>query len=238
MEINRYFDSGIVHPIPRRSPDDWRALIRTTSIDPIPYYDSAQAIHKLLKFCNLWGPGMRVLDLGSDHGRLAIGIASNGTERLPDTYIGLDVDSKGVVFSSAMLADFPMFSFRWLPVLSPHTVDWNPVKHGVTLDHPGVVKLKYPDSYFDSVICSALFSMIGTEADAKNILSEIRRVVRPGGRVLTSWYSPLDPPDSAHSVFPAEKIRRWLEPLTHLREEFGDREFRRSTIYILSKRPE
>lgn len=61
-------------------------------------------------------------------------------------------------------------------------------------------KLPLPDASFDSVVCTYTLCSI---ADPASALAEVRRVLRPGGRLLFS----------EHGLAPDESVRRWQRRL-------------------------
>ena len=67
--------------------------------------------------------------------------------------------------------------------------------HGVTIDYrrAGLTELPFPDRHFDAVFCISVIEHLGHQG-VPHALQELRRVVRPGGRLLltTDFYEDAD----------------------------------------------
>lgn len=119
---------------------------------------------RVLEFLGL-APGERVLDIGVGPGLLAWDIA-----RLvgpAGRVVGLDLSEPMLAASAARLADFPQASF---------------VRGDAT-------DLGFADASFDAAVSTQVYEYV---ADMPKALSELRRVLRPGGRAVildTDWRS-------------------------------------------------
>jgi len=101
----------------------------------------------------------RVLDLGCGDGEVLAGLIRWGT--LPDRLVGVDVRADAVARAHA----------RWPEI---------------GLDVADATALPYRDASFDLALCFTLFTSILDDGIARQVASELRRVLRPGGALL--WY--------------------------------------------------
>lgn len=106
--------------------------------------------------------GDRVLDAGCGTGRLAIAIADLVGEQ--GKVCAIDV-------SPAMLR------------AAERQIARTPVGSRIELRQGDVLSLPYPDGSFDGAVASLVLELLNPEGVSK-ALGELRRVVRPGGRVV------------------------------------------------------
>jgi arsenite methyltransferase len=134
-------------------------------------------------------PGATVIDVGSGPGLLAAEMAAE---------IGPGGKVCGIDISADMIA---MSAARPLP----------PGSAPAEFVHGDVEQIPYPDGSFDAAVCTQVLEYV---ADVPRALAEIRRVLRPGGRVAlldTDWDSIV-----WHSSDPARMERvlaAWAEHL-------------------------
>jgi SAM-dependent methyltransferase len=102
-------------------------------------------------------PGMRVLDCGCGPGAITLGLAAHVA---PGVAVGIDVERSQVAAARALAAR--------------ERVD------NVSFDEGTVYALPYPTASFDAVFACALF---GNVSDHGRALSEMKRVLRPGGLI-------------------------------------------------------
>src|SRR3954466_3710861 len=110
-------------------------------------------------------PGERVLDVGSGPGYLVASLADA---------VGSGGAVHGLDRSEPMNA------------LARHLLEGRP---WVTIDDGDVLELPYPDGAFDAAVSTQVYEYV---ADVARALSQLRRVLRPGGRALvldTDWDS-------------------------------------------------
>lgn len=112
-------------------------------------------------------PGATVIDIGSGPGLLAAEMAAE---------IGPAGKVCGIDISADMIS---MSAARPLP----------PGSAPVEFVRAGVERIPYPDGAFDAAVCTQVLEYV---ANIPRALAEIRRVLRPGGRVVlvdTDWDS-------------------------------------------------
>jgi SAM-dependent methyltransferase len=101
----------------------------------------------------------RVLDLGCGDGEVLAGLVRWGA--LPARLVGVDVRADAVAHAHT----------RWPEI---------------GLDVADATALPYRDASFDLALCFTLFTSILDDRIARQVASELRRVLRPGGALL--WY--------------------------------------------------
>jgi SAM-dependent methyltransferase len=124
-------------------------------------------------------PDDAVLEPGCGTGRMAVPL----TEFLSaeGSYDGFDVVADAVEWCLANISpDHPNFRFRHVDVRNPA---YNPAGRL----EPGAFSFPYPDAGFDFVFLTSVFTHMLPD-DILHYLSEIRRVLRPGGRCLMTFF--------------------------------------------------
>lgn len=126
------------------------------------------------------GKGENVLEVGSGCGRIANALAPR-LHAVDGTYDGLDVQTRAIQWARRHVTSrYPTAKF--------HAVD---VYNGVYNPNgkiPGSeVTFPFRDASFSFVYATSLFSHL-LEADARRYLRECLRVVRPGGKVLLTFF--------------------------------------------------
>lgn len=120
-----------------------------------------------------------ILDVGCGYGRLALGLLHSTDHQGP--YLGFDIQPRSIDWcSSALTARFPSMRFVHLDVRSER---YNPKG---SID-PTMVSFPAPSADVD--MC-ALFSVVTHlyRPDIERYLAEIRRVLRPGGLAVVTWF--------------------------------------------------
>lgn len=100
-------------------------------------------------------------------------------------YLGLDV-KRNIIDNCKKLGLGPNYRFEQIDV-------YNPVYNFRGKQMPELMELPVEDVSCDSIICHSLFTHLDTEAIASRYMSEIDRVLKPGGLLWTSWF--LFPPN-------------------------------------------
>jgi SAM-dependent methyltransferase len=119
----------------------------------------------------------RLLDAGCGYGRLALGLVSTGFE---GSYVGFDILERQVRWCSEHLTPFDgRYLFKHLDVRNDR---YNPTGRGDPATTPFPVRSGSKD-------VAALFSVFTHmyEPEIRHYLSELRRVLVPGGLAVTSW---------------------------------------------------
>lgn len=126
--------------------------------DPIVKLLGGDKARKVLVDQAALQPGHHVLDIGCGTGTLAVAIKRNHPEVV---LVGIDPDPRALARAQRKAA-----------------------KAGVSIqfDQGFGDKLPYPDSSFDRVISSFMFHHLPPDAKL-SVLSEVRRVLKPGGRL-------------------------------------------------------
>jgi SAM-dependent methyltransferase len=157
-------------PIPARR--DW--VLVGSSFLP----EGCVALSALVNEAGL-GRNESVLDIGCGLGRLAYLLSCYLSPA--GRYVGLEPVSRWVRRNrAAVTARFPNFRFREFPVRHPI---YNPRGR---LD-PARARFPYRDERFDLAFATSVFQH-NRAAVARNYLSEIARVLRPGGRAVISCF--------------------------------------------------
>jgi SAM-dependent methyltransferase len=120
-----------------------------------------------------------VLDIGSGMGRLAVPL----TRFLNDngSYEGLDIVASGVEWCSANITtDYPAFRFTLADV---YNREYNPSGHFPASEY----RFPYSDDSFDLAVLFSVFTHMLVD-DMENYVSEISRVLRPGGRCFATYF--------------------------------------------------
>jgi len=195
----------------KRTREQWVSLCRCVSSGFIPstgratLYDSGvEYVKTFLEPSGALGGNDRVVDVGCGNGRLAMGL----TERRGVQYLGLDVVRESVDFCAAAFEGLPGFKFAHLDVRNSR---YNPAgkQDGARMTLP------LPDGWATLVVASSLFTHIANPLVTKRYLSEMRRVLEPGGKMLTTWFA--NPPNrlsgnEARVVRRQSDIEALLEP--------------------------
>lgn len=124
-------------------------------------------------------PEHRMLDVGSGIGRMAVPLT--GYLAPPGEYRGIDIVEAGVKWCADHVTPrFPHFQFRQIDV---YNQIYNPKGRLAARDY----RFPFEDGRFDFVLLTSVFTHM-MPADLQHYLSEIARVLRPGGRCLITWF--------------------------------------------------
>lgn len=154
-----------------RPPDD-KIFVGRGDFDLI----GRQWVDYFVAHCAL-GSEESVLDVGSGIGRVAIPL----TDYLKGRYEGLDIVSYGVEWCSEHITPlFPNFRFQRADV-------YNGLYNPEGSQHPAEFRFPYGDSEFDFVFLTSVFTHMLPQ-EVEHYITEIARVLRPGGRCLASVF--------------------------------------------------
>ena len=147
------------------------------------YTSSNQFIEHAL-YLGFFSTGNKVLDLGCGNGRLGISLSNLD---LDIEYQGLDPMLPCIEFEKNVFIDFPKMHFNHQDIYSAISNPTGTIK-------PEYYKFPFPDNYFDDVICYSVFAHLERFEVALNYMSEIKRVLKDGGKFfITCYRSPPDP---------------------------------------------
>jgi ubiquinone/menaquinone biosynthesis C-methylase UbiE len=123
-------------------------------------------------------PEDTVLDVGSGIGRTAVALTSFLSSE--GNYEGFDVVKKGVTWCRNNISNkFPNFNFRFIPLK-------NDLYNDEKVRAEDFI-FPYPDRKFDIVFLFSVFTHM-QPGETDHYLDEIFRVLRPGGRCLTTLF--------------------------------------------------
>ncbi|MDB5492892.1 MAG: class SAM-dependent methyltransferase [Phenylobacterium sp.] len=151
----------------------WR-LVTNKSND---FHDSGARLREFL-VANGLRPDHHLLDVGCGIGRLAV--ALTGYLSPPGAYDGFDIMPVAIRWCRRITERHPNFRFRLVDLKSDR---YRPSATG----RASAFVFPYPDATFDFVVLTSVFTHM-LPADMGNYLSQIARVLKPGGRCLISYY--------------------------------------------------
>ena len=135
-------------------------------------------------------PDMDILDVGCGQGRMArplVGFLNGGS------YTGFDIVSGGIQWCRQHYADVPNFTFEHVPVFNRR------YNRGGTVKASEFV-FPYENGRFDMIFLTSVFTHMFAQ-DVENYLSEIARVLKPGGSCLITWFLLNDDSRAAENPF-------------------------------------
>jgi ubiquinone/menaquinone biosynthesis C-methylase UbiE len=186
--------------------------------------DTDQHLDKL----GFFKDGFKICDIGCGVGYIPEYLVKHAKKV---DYLGIDVDM-GVIQHCKNRFSAYGYEFKRLNVRSAM---YNPLG---TMDAE-FMKLDLPDESLDSVICHSLFTHLDTEAIASRYMSEIKRVLKPGGLLWTTWFT--SPPNKASSgtirtVYSAEFISSLFTDLKLLHAHGGESDDYHDQLYVASQK--
>lgn len=123
-------------------------------------------------------PHERVLDLGSGNGQKARALAAYLNRQ--GSYVGLDINPRGIDWCKQAYLEFPNFQFLQADV---YNEIYNPQGQMRDTDF----RLPFPEADFDLTFLCSVFTHLLPDAVA-NYIREIARVLKPGGRCVASFF--------------------------------------------------
>jgi len=119
---------------------------------------------------------MQVLDVGCGQGRMARPLTAFLTGR----YEGFDIDKSGIEWCQSEYKDVPNFNFHHADVFNAR---YNKTGQVAAKDF----RFPFEDKAFDRIFLTSVFTHM-FKGDVENYLSEISRVLKPGGKCLVTWF--------------------------------------------------
>jgi SAM-dependent methyltransferase len=124
-------------------------------------------------------PDGRVLDVGCGFAPVAAGLTSYLSQA--GSYTGIDAVPNGVEWASRTITPrFPNFQFRWIDL-------YNQTYRPSGEVDPRSFCFPFPDGEFDLVYLRSVFTHM-LPAHVDHYLSEVRRVMKPQGRSLITYF--------------------------------------------------
>jgi SAM-dependent methyltransferase len=124
-------------------------------------------------------PWERILDVGSGIGRKTVALTTYLDTR--GSYVGLDPVAGGVDWCTTHYTSrFPNFTFQLIDVRNGA---YNPGGAVAASE----LRFPFDDEDFDLVVLNSVFTHM-LPPDVEHYMAEIRRVLRPAGRCLISWF--------------------------------------------------
>ena len=149
-------------------------------------------------------PGHAVLDVGCGVGRIARPLA--GYLDGEGSYDGFDVDREAIGWCRRRYGRHQRFHFQ---VADQYHRRLNPRGAHAAAEY----RFPYEDARFDFVILTSVLTHL-LEAEAGHHLAEAARVVRPGGRVLATFFLLDD--DSRAAIAAGRAGLEFLDPAAHV----------------------
>ncbi|MDP3975785.1 MAG: methyltransferase domain-containing protein [bacterium] len=132
----------------------------------------------LKKYADLQ-PGEKVLDVGCGIGRIALPLAEYLDKK--GRYSGFDIDKRGIAWCQKHIsADHKHFEFQHADIYNRY------YNRGGAISAEGFT-FPYPDKNFDLVFAVSVFTHM-LPSQVTRYFSEITRVLKPGGRVLLTFF--------------------------------------------------
>lgn len=148
------------------------------------YTSSHQFVDRARQF-GFFKTGNKVLDIGCGNCRLGIALSE-----LNITYVGIDPMIKCIEFCRQAYEDYANFSFNHIDLYSECSNPEGKVK-------PIDFTIPLGDQTVDDLVIYSVFTHLQEIEIAARYMLEIKRVLKPGGKLFCSWYrSPpneLDP---------------------------------------------
>ena len=120
----------------------------------------------------------KVVDIGCGVAPIADWIDKNGGDV---SYYGLDVCEAKIIDCKTRFRNNPFFTFRYLPV-------YNKLYYPYGIIDAENISISIPSNQVDSIICHSLFTHLSSFSAAISYMNEIKRLLKPGGLLWTTWF--------------------------------------------------
>jgi len=121
-------------------------------------------------------PEHNVLDVGCGQGRMARPMIGS----LSGRYFGMDINSDGIAWCKAQYADVPNFEFHHMDVYNS--------RYNADGSQPAeTYRFPTEDNGFETAFLTSVFTHM-LAGEVTNYLNELSRSLKPGGKVLATWY--------------------------------------------------
>jgi len=125
-------------------------------------------------------PDDRVLEIGCGSGRMALPLADYLDPIQGGSYVGVDVVAPAIAWCQRHItAHHPHFTFQHLDVFNRR---YNPTGRMLARD----LRFPFPNASFDFIFLTSVFTHLLPD-DSAHYLHECERLLRPGGRLLSTW---------------------------------------------------
>jgi SAM-dependent methyltransferase len=182
-------------------PFEYQTLVCGPSLEPL-FENVGLFLLEMLKHQGMIGAGVDVLDVGCGCGRVARFLLDEPIGR----YEGFDRHPGMIAWCNRELASRDhRFRFQHADVKSAYIV-WDAQTGRVNADD---FVFPYPDESFDSILLASVFTHMPLN-EVRHYLHELRRVLRPAGRILLSIFladGPAYITDEINFFFEPEQFR-------------------------------
>lgn len=168
-----------------RKPSEWQAYAEknitggyVAGSDVSRFYDGCLDLLEQIEGVGKLHLSGVILDLGCANGRLAVVL--DGREDLIN-YVGVDVDHKAIAFCRAAFDGDPRFDFY-------HASIYNKRYSSSYRKQPKDHVLPLTNATADIAVANSFFTHTGDPSVAIHYLSELARVIKPGGVLYSTWF--------------------------------------------------
>jgi ubiquinone/menaquinone biosynthesis C-methylase UbiE len=139
------------------------------------YTGSHHFVNQATNF-GFFNEGNKILDLGCGNGRMGIALSERNIE-----LVGIDPLLPSIEFCQKVFDPYKNITWIFADV-------WNEVFNPSGTVKAENYRIPYNDEYFDDIIVYSVFTHLQTLKAAENYMNEVRRVLKPKGKLFTSWY--------------------------------------------------
>lgn len=144
--------------------------------NPVHAYNSSHLFIQHAESLGFFRTGNCVLDLGCGNGRLGIALSERDI-----SYYGIDPLDKCIDFCQWAFKDYPNMKFLFTDI-------YNQCFNPNGLIKPEDFRIPFANEFFGDIVAYSVFTHLETLESAQNYMMEIKRVLKPGGKLFTTWY--------------------------------------------------